>query len=351
MSLQSTLDNWRLLKTEDISLGYGEWFLHDVDKKSYRINISYDAFAAKSIFRDFRPIAGRVTALSQPAIPLLDFLEQFHDVDSRWPNFYEPFTVKVIKECAVFESALLSRRSPLPVGSSNETVLIALSLRCFVLTYEISLVAGSLSSRSFEDNEVYLRVEKIFERDPSIEVSRSLNISQVSFVDSKQKGKESLLSILEEILQTTQRLMFRRKPEDWPLLLCTLFLINLISDNLNAYSSLWMRSLRPTSQVMNSVFGTLCRLYDICSKGFHPLSGNWKREEYAKLVNYDETLVDCFQWINDMWLKGIRISLWIRYLRLKFLTYISGVNDAGELLDDYTLERRIDAFLNGFDLV
>jgi hypothetical protein len=309
VSLKSTLDNWRLLKTEDLSLGYGEWFLHDVDKTSYRINISYDVFAAKSIFRDFRPTAGRVTALSQPAIPLLDFLEQFHDVDSRWENAYEPFTVKIIIECAVFQSALLSRRSPLPVGSSNDSVLIALSLRCLVLTYEISLVADSVACRSFEDNKVHLRVEKFFKRNPSIDVSRSLNVSQVSFVDSKQKGKESLLSILEEILQTTQRLMFRRKPEDWPLLLCTLFLIKLISDNLNAYSSLWMRSLQPTSQAMKSVFGTLCRLYDICSKGFHPLSGNWKREEYAKLVNHDETLVDCFQWINDMWLEDMRTFL------------------------------------------
>jgi len=300
VSLKSTLDKWRLMKTEDLSLGYGEWFLHNADKTSYRINISYDAFAAKSIFRDFRPIAGRVTALSQPAIPLLDFLEQFHDVDSRLQNTYGPFTVKIIIECAVFQSALLSRRSPLPVGSSNDSVLIALSLRCFVLTHEIFLVAAILSSRSFEDNKVRLRVDKFYERHPSIEVSRSLNVPQ---------GKESLLSILEEILQTTQRLMFRRKPEDWPLLLCTLFLIKLISENMYPFSSLWMRSLEPTSYALKSVFGTLCRLYDICSKGFHPLSGNWKREEYAKLVNYDETLVDCFQWINDMWLKGIRISL------------------------------------------
>lgn len=297
------------MKTEDLSLGYGEWFLHNADNTSYRINISYDAFAAKSIFRDFRPIAGRVTALSQPAIPLLDFLEQFHDVDSFCKNTYEPLTVKIIIECAVFQSALLSRRSPLPVGSSNDSVLIALSLRCLVLTREISLVALSCSPRPFKGNKVHLRVEKFYERHPSIEVSRSLNVSQVSFVDSKQEGNESLLSILEEILQTTQRLMFRRKPEDWPLLLCTLFLIQVISEDFNSSSSLWMRSLQPTSHAINGVFGTLCRLYDICSKGFHPLSSNWKCEEYAKLVNHDETLVDCFQWINDMWLEGMRTFL------------------------------------------
>lgn len=309
MSLKSALDNWRLLKTEDLSLGYGEWFLHDVDGTSYRININYDAFAAKSIFRDFRPIAGRVTALSQPAIPLLDFLEQFHDVNSCWQNAYGPFTSKIMIECAVFQSALLSRRSPLPGGSSNDSILVALTLRCLVLTHEIFLVASRMSSRALEGNEYPLRQEKIHDRDPSFEVSRSLNVSQVSFVDSKQKGNESLLSILEEIFQTTQRLMFRRKPEDWPLLLCTLFLIQLMSDNMYPFPLLWMRSLEPTSYAIKSVFGRLCRLYDICSKGFHPLSGKWKREEYAKLVNHDEILVDCFQWINDMWLEGMRTFL------------------------------------------
>ena len=61
-----------------------------------------------------------------------------------------------------------------------------------------------------------------------------------------------------------------------------------------------MQSLKQTSQVMKSVVADLCRLYDICSKGNHPLSGDWKREEYAVLVNDDEDLVDCFQWINNM---------------------------------------------------
>ena len=56
---------------------------------------------------------------------------------------------------------------------------------------------------------------------------------------------------------------------------------------------------------MTDVFSILCRLYDFCSKGFHPLSGNWKREDYAILVNNDELLVDRFQRTNEIWLEGM----------------------------------------------
>lgn len=287
-----------MLTNEDLSLGYGEWFLHGRDKITYRINISYDDPAAESIFRDFRPIAGRMTALTQPAIPLLDFLGPFHDVNSRWGDYYEPLVVDIIRECAVFQSALLSRRSALPVRSSNGSILIALSLRCLVLTHEIYL-AGSAMVEAISGKKKM--------QNPSVEVLKILNVSQVSFVDSEQKGKESLLSILKEILQTTQRSMFRRKPKDWPLLLCTLLLFKLITNDMSCCSSLWSPSLRSACDVMISVFSTLCRLYDICSKGLHSLSDNWKREEYAKLVDHDETLVGCFQRMNDLWLQGTRI--------------------------------------------
>lgn len=246
-----------------------------------------------------------MTALSQPAIPLLDFLEQFQDVNSYWDNYYHQYTVDLIRRCAVFQTALLSRRSSSPPDSWDNPVLIALSLRCLVLTHEISMVVSNLSIGAFEDNETHIRVERDDEWDPSIEISRSLTASQASVIDLKQDDKESLSSMLEEILQTTQRLMFRRRPEDWPQLICTLFLIKLISDNFNASFMRWMRSLEQTSQAMKSVFAILCRLYDICSKGLHPLSSDWKREEYAKLVNDDKVLVDCFQWFNNMWLEGM----------------------------------------------
>ena len=157
-----------------------------------------------------------MTALSQPAISLLDFLDQFLNVDSRWPNLYNWFTFDIIRQCAIFQTTLCYRRPLLSADSSSDSVLIALSLRCLVLMHEISLVRGQTPYSIFK-NESHYRSEKCHEQDPSVEVSKSLTASQTSFADSKQE--ESLLSMLEEIIQTTQRLLFRRKPADWPLLL------------------------------------------------------------------------------------------------------------------------------------
>ena len=247
-------------------------------------------------------MAGRVTALAQPAISLLDFLEQFFDVNARWGDYHQSTYVDIVRWCAKFQIALISRSSSLPADSSNDKVLIALSLRCLVLTHEINLVGNIFRDSPFQANEKLIRAERYDEQDPSIELSRSSIASHPKFADSKREEKESLRSMLEEIIQTTQCLMFRRKPEDWPMLLCTLFLIRFISDNLHPLLD-WMWSLKETHQTMESVFAILCRLYSICSKRIHPLADKWKHVQYATLVNDDKVLVDCFQWMSDLWLE------------------------------------------------
>ena len=265
--------------------------------------MTYDSTSAKSIFRDFRSVAGRGSALSQPALPLLDFLKQFDNVNSRWPNKYAQLTVSIIPRCATFQAALLSRTSPPPKTPSDEMTLIALSLRCLVLTHEIAFANGSLSIFAFEDGEALIRVDRLYDCHPFLEVSRSSNVSQAKSTTPKRKNEESLSSMLENLLQTTQRLMFRRKPQDWPLLLCTLCLLSMIKDNLSP-SSPWMSSLQPSSQAMSSVFSSLCSVFEICSKMLHPLSNDWNEDEYKLLVNDDALLVGILQWMHDEWLEG-----------------------------------------------
>jgi len=287
---------------EDLALGSGEWFLRGAEN-TFRINMSYDSSAAKAVFRDFKPTFERVTALSQPAILLFEFLEQFHEVNDRWMNCYSEFIADFLWECAIFQKKLLSRRSAMSADVSDESILIALSLRCLVLTHELFRVDVSLGGRAFENNETHYQLERLYDEDLWIETSRLPSASQAVLVDSKQKAPDSLSSILQGILQITQRLMFRRKPEDWPLLLCTLCLMRLIRDNLSPVSYC-MGSLKPASQAMHKAFSILCRLYDICAKGFHPFSNKWKREGYAALVENDEVLVGHSQRLHEMWLEG-----------------------------------------------
>ena len=156
----------------------------------------------------------------------------------------------------------------MPAGSSH-AILIALLLRCLVLTHEIYVLELSVPFRTFENNETHHRVEQGHGHS-SIEISKSSNISQAGYANLEQQNRESLPSILEEILQTIEKSMFRRGSKDWPMLLCALCLLRLKLINLSPYS-LWLRTLKPTTQAMTDVNYILCRLYEMYSYRCHSL--------------------------------------------------------------------------------
>ena len=286
---------------EDLALGSGEWFLRDTEI-TFRIRISYDSSAAESVFRDFRSNSGRLTALSQPAITLNESLEQFRNVDKRWVNCYPDFTEYFLGQSATFQEDLFSKANE---NKSDKSILIALSLRCLALTHEIFLVSSGLPYGAFEDNETHYQAKRFFPEDPNIEVSRlSSTAAQASLVISKQQsGPDSLSSCLERILETTQQLMFRRNPEHWAVLLCTLCLMRLTVDNFNIVSP-WMSSLDPVSLALDKAFSILCRLFEICAKDFNPFSEIWNLEEYAVAVKKDKVLVGYAKELQTMWLDG-----------------------------------------------
>ena len=290
---------------KDLALGSGEWFLSDIEN-TFRIRISYNSSAAESVFRDFKSGFGRVTALSQPAIPLYEFLEQFHKVNKRWANCYSDFTEDFLGQSAMFQEKLLSKANDNNLADmSDKSILIALSLRCLVLTHEIFELDIVLPSKAFQNDETHYQAEQYYIQDPDIEVSRlSGTASLASLADSKrQTAPDSLSSILEGILQTIQQLMFRRSPEHWPILLCTLCLMRMIANKILIISP-WMRSLKPASQAVRKAFSILCRLFEICAKDFNPFSETWYLEEYAVAVKDDRVLVGYAKKLQTMWLDG-----------------------------------------------
>ena len=292
-------------KVEDLALGSGEWFLRDTEN-TFRIRISYNSSAAGSVFRDFKSSFGRVTALSQPAIPLYEFLEQFHKVNKRWVNCYSDFTEYFLGQSAMFQEKLLSKAKDNKLEDvSDKSIVIALWLRCLVLTHETFEVDGAMRGDAFKNNETHSESVRCYPEDPDIEVSRlSSTAAQASLVNSKQQtGPDSLSSILEGILQTTQQLMFRRNPEHWPMLLCTLCLMRLTVGNIGVNSP-WMRSLEPASEALGKAFSILCRLFEICAKDFNPFSKIWNLEEYAVAVKDDSVLVGYAKKLQTMWLDG-----------------------------------------------
>ena len=206
----------------DIGLGTGNIFIRGPgnSRQHYRASIAYDPPAYKYMFKDFKesPIL-RETCLTQPPIPIFEFLEQFDDVNWRWTNCYEETTAGIIKHCARYQHYLLvlcGTGSDAVIHDDN-CVLIAFALRCLVLTHEIFRLDGSVPYKIFDDGKTRYTCSMLYESDPHID----LWISQRDW-GSPRDTTDTFPALLDQILEIFQSLLFKGDPDDWPMLLCTL---------------------------------------------------------------------------------------------------------------------------------
>ena len=292
----------------DINLGAGNWALQGAGRINYRISVAFDPTAYKYIFKDFKESdAGRDTCLTQPPIPIDDFLRQFHNMNWQWTNCFEQDTVEIIRHCAQYQATLLSRVgiAPSSLDPNDNILLIALALRCMALTHEIFRLDANVPHLYFDRGETSYECSTYDESDPYIDIwTTTTDWSKTSGLPTSEnlKPRDNLPRMLEQILEKTQRILFRRDPRDWPMLLCTLCLFTLIRQNFNP-SGRWMRSLKKAGLAMDHVHTVLCQLYEMVTDGEHPLSDNWAQEEYAKQTE-DEASVTCMQELHRMWQEG-----------------------------------------------
>ena len=260
-------------------------------------------------------VGGRATYLSQPAIPLLDFLEQFCDGEARSPWLYGSPDWEFIVECARFQAALIQDTPRSLETSPKGLLLIPLTLRCLVLTQELFLVHASMKRPLYSPNGLcYWLTKRHHDEDPIVEVSESPEASDLSSDIPNQRYGQNISSVLEDLLHLVQSVMMRRNPRDWPALLLTLSLLRTVVE-FWAFPTFFMESLGPSHEALEEVFGRLCDLFEITSKGFLPLHKLWTKEAYSKLVDNDGCLVEAFQWMHDIWLDGKFSSYQVTYSR------------------------------------
>ena len=144
-----------------------------VGRKHYRASIAFDPSAYKYIFKDFKesPVV-RETCLTQPPAPISDFLEQFDDISWQWANCYERATADIIKHCAQYQAILLNKNAAAleAVDREDDSLLIALILRCLVLTHEIFSLDACVPYRMFEENELQYDCDIRHESDAHMKV-------------------------------------------------------------------------------------------------------------------------------------------------------------------------------------
>ena len=268
--------------------------------------------------------------MATPAISLPDFLDQFESVDVRWEGYYENETFALLKKCARFQACLVSRSSLGPTRGSDDSHLIASSLRILVLTHEFSLVKEVCPSKASFNREIQLSMERLCDLDPAIEVTRLVKTKQAASSAFPPEDKETLAVMLIDLVQTMQNILFRRKPKEWPSVLCSICILNLAASNIHSRSSMGSE-LSECSRAIEVVVNTLCGMFDVCSKGIHPLSDSWKKEVYARSVEYDSDLIECFEWFADQWQKGE----WISHVSFRAIQAKILIPNAAQNLEEY----------------
>ena len=254
--------------------------------------------------RDCKFLAGESASSTQAELSALDFLEQFYDMDVRWPGTIAKQTSEFLSKCARLQASVVCKASKV-----SSEMLIALSLRCLTLTRELALV-GECFDDYYDDEGLF--PDKIIVKDRVFDGS-TIDISRLHSLDKDEghtrdriKGK-GISQSLEELLQLTQNLIMRRKPQDWPMLLCTLCLLFMIaSDCWRLSDSDYGGHAKPFEKYLESfdaVHSTLCSLSNITSKSLHPLCNKWNKEPYSRLVGGNDVLVGTFQWMHDRWLE------------------------------------------------
>jgi hypothetical protein len=297
--------------------GSSEWFLPTGDGFSLRIRMKYDDPDFE--IHDHGLSSYLAATRPQSKDSLLEFLKQFHDINSRWDNQYGPVTENAIILCAEIQEDTLSRTSQIPANLSEEILLIALSLRALAFAHNFTLFEWNFPWVPHVET-FFLQPKMIRDKNPSLEVWRCDPATESESAFLGHDGGGQLSSMIEDIVRITQRLHFRRRPKDWPSLFCVLCLLKLILDEIRLFDT-----FNCARDALESVLSMLCQLYHVCTKGNHPLTHDWSVEEYTSLVENDTLAIAHFRLLNDTWVEGTSTS----FLCTTILRLLTNIVKAG----------------------
>lgn len=230
---------------------------------------------------------------------LLEFLSQFHDINSRFGDHYEHSNENLISRFAQIQEDLLSNTLPMPKKLPVGALIIAKSLRALAHTLNFSISNFMLPSE--EPIDRFFQLEVIEDENFLLEVMRYDHVPETASSQLGQSRCGKLSHMIRDIIRTTQCALFQRHPRDWPALFCTLVLIRLFTLELRSYVD-WMAPFAAAADNLIDIWTMLCQQYFVCTKGIHPLMGDWKRDEYASLVDDDPLSIDHFRSLNDIWI-------------------------------------------------
>ncbi len=232
---------------------------------------------------------------------IVEFLEQFHDINTRWAGNFEPVTEDIITVCAETQADILTTTRPGRKPLSKAQLLICSALRVLALAYHVSDLDGNLiPSHPDTFRFQFLKPTALHgTHNPSINVSRAKG--KAAIIPSAD-GELSLM--IQDIIQTTQRLIFLRRPHDWPIIFCTLCLLKLISSALTPLTP-WIDTFDGGVRALEDAWDTLCRLFAYYTEPHHPLDPNFNLNTYTRIVGRSHLLAaEVFENLHGIWTDG-----------------------------------------------
>lgn len=249
--------------------------------------------------------------LEQSKSRLLNFLNQFENVQDRWRNKHETGTFLLIASAARYQKELLAPYTRISANKRDEATLIATMLRCLVMTDDIFAVEINWScSIDLIDNEIYeLRPEghtDYWGLEPAATVQRILaepspRSRRIEDQRRRKYPQRGLPATMKKAIGTMQRVMFKRRPQDIPCLIYSLTLLDLITHSLKPTAK-FMAPITKAGNELLAILKTLCDLYLFCFNGVHPLSTGSCVSEYETLVSNHGTIeIEAFRALNQLW--------------------------------------------------
>ena len=238
---------------------------------------------------------------------LQDFLQQFYSLPHRWGWEFEHLTEDIICYSAQWQESYFLKSTLMPTNTHNEATVVAASLRCLVISNEITQASHNWSTGCFErEDERYVRLADV-ERDPrgqstgirpSVEVWRLDDDAELP--NSIPQDRETLPQILRTTIQMAQRLLYRRRPQDWPSLFYSLCILLLAHGNVDA--GLWTGATDRAGMETKNALRKLCNQFHRTTRNMHPLGSNFDIEQYATLVDDNELAVEHYRRMHQLWM-------------------------------------------------
>ena len=302
-------------------LGNGRWLFRDGPEWTLEVHVSYQGTSfterAASTVRDLWLPADHAISPWEFRFSLQDFLQQFHSIPTRWGWEYEPLTEEIIDSSAQWQEKFFVASTLMPTHTCNEATIVAASLRCLVISNEISHITANWSiGQCLDEKPHYFRLTDL-ERHPrgqDLGIRPLVDVwklaSDACLPDSVPQNREVLPQMLKRTFQMAQRLLYRGRPDDWPALFYVLCILLLVHGNISA--AMWTEAIDEAACETKDALQELCHTFYHITDNMQPLTSELDLKRYAALVDDNELAVDHYRRLHHMWLANSEFARSLR---------------------------------------